>query len=116
MKTQYYKKKLEEEKVRLETKLANMGRRNVTVPDDWEQAPIENTSETDPVDKAEALTERQNDAAVLDTLEARYDAVLDALRRVEGGSFGKCVECAAPIAEQRLEANPSAMTCALHMT
>ncbi len=92
-----------------------MGRRNSGVPDDWEPAPVEDAGEADLVDQADALTNRQNDAAVLDTLEARYDAVLAALKRVDEGSFGHCEVCTAVISVERLEANPSATTCALHL-
>ncbi len=115
MKTAHLKKKLEEEKTQLEGQLASVGRRNPSVPNDWEQTPSEDSNETDPIDQADVITTRQNDAAVLDALEARYDSVLAALKRLEAGTFGACEVCGADIAPLRLEANPSATTCALHM-
>jgi len=115
MKTQHFKKKLEEEKAQLEEQLQGMGRKNPGVPDDWEQGPNLEANESDPIDQADMLTTRQNEAAVLDALEARYDSTLSALHRIEQGTFGTCEVCGAAIAEERLEANASATTCALHM-
>lgn len=40
-------------------------------------------------------------------------AVLAALRRIETGSYGLCVECGEPIAAQRLAVQPAALRCAL---
>lgn len=40
-------------------------------------------------------------------------AVLAALRRIEAGSYGLCVECGEPIAAQRLAVQPAALRCAL---
>jgi DnaK suppressor protein len=115
MKTEHFKKKLEEEKAQLEGQLASVGRRNPSVPNDWEQTPSEDGNEADLIDQADVITTRQNDAAVLDALEARYDTVITALKRIEEGTFGSCEVCGAEIAPERLEANPSATTCALHM-
>lgn len=107
--------KLEAEKTELEGQLASVGRRNQGVPNDWEQSPIEEEREADVIDQADAFTNRQNEAAVLDALEARYDGVLAAMARLDAGTYGLCIECGAPIAPERLEANPSATTCAAHM-
>lgn len=38
-------------------------------------------------------------------------AVDDAVARVEGGIYGRCLTCGRPIAEERLEARPTASTC-----
>jgi RNA polymerase-binding transcription factor DksA len=115
MKTQHFRKQLEEEKIELESQLKTMGRRNPGVPDDWEQAPTEDAGASDLIDHADALTNRENDRAVLDALEARYDTVIAALARIEAGKYGSCEVCSEPVSEERLEANPSATTCALHM-
>ena len=39
-------------------------------------------------------------------------AVLAALRRLAGGTYGRCVECRRPIAQARLTALPEAAHCA----
>jgi DnaK suppressor protein len=37
--------------------------------------------------------------------------VLDALRRIELGTYGTCVDCGAGVPEGRLEAKPAASRC-----
>ncbi|MFA7302660.1 MAG: TraR/DksA C4-type zinc finger protein [Candidatus Paceibacterota bacterium] len=115
MDTAHIKRRLEEEKEKLETGMQSVGRKSTVVPNDWEAAPAEEGREADPVDQAEVIATRENDAAVLEALESQYDSILAALSRIDAGTFGLCEECSAPIADARLEANPSATTCALHM-
>ncbi|OGG48464.1 hypothetical protein A3G63_01175 [Candidatus Kaiserbacteria bacterium RIFCSPLOWO2_12_FULL_52_8] len=115
MKTEYFKKKLEAEKAKLESEMQNIGRRNPGVPDDWEPAPSSAEVESDPVDQADVVVNRENNAAVLADLEARYDATLTALERIEKGTYGVCEVCGSKIEAARLEANPSATTCSEHM-
>jgi DnaK suppressor protein len=38
-------------------------------------------------------------------------AIDAALQRIENGTYGKCVNCGAPIPEERLEAMPWATLC-----
>lgn len=115
MDIEHFKKQLEQERVKLESGMRGVGRKNPSVPGDWENAPTEANTESDPVDRADVITIRDNDAAVLDALEAHYDSVLAALRRIESGTYGKCEACGESIGEARLEANPAATTCAAHM-
>lgn len=115
METASFKKRLEEEKVRLEAELQSVGRKSEVVPNDWESTPAEPMFEADPIDQAGVAETRGNEAAILSALEAQYDRILAALARVEAGTYGTCEVCGAPIAEARLGANPSALTCALHM-
>ena len=51
-----------------------------------------------------ALAEVERDAAEL-------NAVLEALSRIERGSYGLCLDCGAPITFQRLLAQPHAPRC-----
>jgi RNA polymerase-binding transcription factor DksA len=115
MKTAHFKKKLEEEKRRLEERLASVGRRNPAVPDDWEALPAETGAEADLVDQADVVVSRETNAAILADLEARYDTVLAALGRIENKTYGKCEACGKPIEEARLEADPAATTCKAHL-
>lgn len=39
------------------------------------------------------------------------DAVRDALRRIEDGSYGQCIDCGSPIPDARLEAVPWTPYC-----
>jgi DnaK suppressor protein len=57
------------------------------------------------------LTEAdRNEAAVQATLEQRSE-VLQALLRVDNGSYGQCVDCSGPVPEPRLEARPATSRC-----
>lgn len=115
MKTEHFRKKLEEEKIRLESAMGTIGRRNPLVPNDWEPAPLEENVESDIVDQADIIVNRENDAAILADLEAHYDTILAALLRIEKGTYGKCEVCGEKIEEARLEADPAATTCTEHL-
>jgi DnaK suppressor protein len=41
----------------------------------------------------------------------RLQQIENALTKIENATFGACEECLEPIAEKRLEANPSCTTC-----
>lgn len=111
MKTEHFRKKLEAEKVKLETEMGGIGRRNPAVPNDWESMPSEIGTESDLVDQADVVTSHETNNAILADLEARYDTVLEALARLEKRTYGICDVCGEKIEEERLEADPAATTC-----
>ena len=115
MKTEHFRKKLEEEKIKLESAMGTIGRRNPLVPGDWEPAPLEENMESDVIDQADIIIHRENDAAVLADLEAHYDTILAALSKIEKKTYGKCEVCGDEIGEARLEADPAAATCTVHL-
>ncbi len=115
MKTEHFRKKLEEEKEKLESEMGTLGRRNPLVPDDWEPAPLPENMESDIADQADIIVNRDNDSAILADLEARYDTILAALLRIEKRTYGKCEVCGGKIGEARLEADPAATTCVKHL-
>lgn len=115
MKTEHFRKKLEAEKARLEEELKSVGRRNPAVPGDWEPIPSEVGMEPDIIDQADVVMSREGNAAILADLEARYDTTLEALERIEKGTYGKCEVCGKRIEEKRLEADPAATTCIEHL-
>lgn len=115
MKTAHLKKKLEEEKERLESEMGKIGRRNLAVPGDWEPVPPENGIVSDLADQADITVSRETNAAILNDLEARYDGILAALARLEKKAYGKCTVCGKEIEEARLEADPAATTCMRHL-
>jgi len=116
MKTEHFKKKLEEEKMKLESEMGTIGRKNPAVPGDWELSPLEVGMESDPVDQADVIMDHENNVAVLADLEARYDAILAALSRIEKKTYGKCIVCGEEIGEARLEADSAATTCVKHLS
>ncbi|TSA43804.1 hypothetical protein D4R49_02115 [bacterium] len=111
MKTEHFRKKLEAEKMRLESEMGSVGRKNPSVPNDWESLPSETGTESDPIDQADVVTSHETNNAILADLEARYDTVLEALERMKKGVYGKCEVCGEKIEVARLEADPAATTC-----
>jgi RNA polymerase-binding transcription factor DksA len=115
MKTEYFKKRLEVEKARLESEMGHIGRKSPTVPNDWEPVPSEFGTESDLADQADVVVNHENISAILGDLEARYDTILAALARIEKRTYGKCEVGGEPIEEARLEADPAATTCTKHL-
>jgi RNA polymerase-binding transcription factor DksA len=114
MNTAHFQKRLEEEKARLESEMGSVGRKNPAVPGDWEAVPSETGQEPDEADQADVFVSADTNAAILADLEARYDTVLEALKRIEAGAYGVCEECGKGIEEDRLGADPAATTCKDH--
>lgn len=116
MQTEPFKKKLEAEKARLEREMTSVGRPNPAVPGEWEPVPVEEPgNESDLIDQADALVGREENAAILADLEARYETVLAALTRIEEGTYGVCEVGGESIEEKRLQADPAATTCTAHL-
>jgi DnaK suppressor protein len=65
----------------------------------------------DPADAGSNLSESDRAEAVLAAAKARRRLVLDALHRIDDGSYGLCVDCRRPVPEGRLEAKPEAARC-----
>lgn len=115
MDTNHFRTRLEEEKARLEEQLSTVARRNPSNPDDWEPTPEETGVEADPNDRADQMEEFGNNSAITTDLENRYNDVVDALERIEKGTYGICEVSGDPIEEDRLEADPAARTSKAHM-
>jgi len=65
----------------------------------------------DPADAGTTLSETDRMQAVLAAAQSQRRAVLDALVRIEHGTYGTCADCGAPIPEGRLNARPEAARC-----
>lgn len=115
MRLKHFKQNLETEKLKLESEMVSVGRRNPSVPGDWESIPTETGTESDLADQADIVMGRDSNSAILADLEARYDNILSALKRIEKGGYGKCEVCGEKIEDARLEADPSATTCVKHL-
>lgn len=113
--TTHYTAALEDEKTRLETELATIGRRNPANPADWEALPSETGLEADPSDTADQIDGYETNTAILKELETRYNEVLGALARIEQGTYGVCSVSGETIEEDRLAADPAATTCKAHI-
>ncbi len=114
--TSHFKKKLTEERDRLEKELSQVARKNPASPSDWEPIPSErDTSQADDNTVADTIESYDDNSAITTTLEARYKDVRSGLDKIEKGVFGNCQVCKKEIDMDRLEANPAARTCRDHM-
>jgi DnaK suppressor protein len=111
-----YNEKLLANKAKLEKELKSVGRINPDNPMDWEAVPVKFDGDfSDPNDKADEIQAFENNTAILKQLETQLLEVNDALAKVEKGDYGTCEVCGEVIADDRLDANPSARTCTEHM-
>jgi DnaK suppressor protein len=65
----------------------------------------------DPADAGANLSESERTQAVLHVARTQHSEVLDALNRIETGTYGTCVVCGGGVPEGRLEAKPEAARC-----
>jgi DnaK suppressor protein len=65
----------------------------------------------DPADAGSNLSESDRSEAMLAAAKSQRTDVLDALRRIELGTYGTCADCGAGVPEGRLEAKPEAARC-----
>lgn len=65
----------------------------------------------DPADAGANLSEADRNEAVLDAARRQRAQVLEALGRIEHGSYGTCVDCGDPVPDGRLQARPEAARC-----
>lgn len=96
------KKRLEEKQAEL---LANLG--GLTQAHPKPVGPIEaNDGAPDFEEVAVDFLEMQQEQSISVNEQALLTEVQQALKRIEQGTYGKCVECGRPIPEKRLEAIP----------
>ena len=111
----YFRKKLEDERARLENELTSVGRKNPAVAGDWEpQRPEFNAQTSDENEMADVFEAFETDASIEAALENQLNEVKGALKRIDEGTFGNCVLDGKPIDPERLEANPSSARCVQH--
>ncbi len=65
----------------------------------------------DPADAGANLSENERSEAVLAVARRQRSDVLAALRRIDLGTYGTCVDCSSVVPEGRLEAKPEAARC-----
>ncbi len=62
-------------------------------------------------DRAADFLEMQKEQSLLVNEQALLTEVQNALKRIEDGTYGRCIDCGLPIPEKRLEAIPWAARC-----
>jgi RNA polymerase-binding transcription factor DksA len=65
-------------------------------------------------DTASATYERELDTGLIDELDDELNEVVEARRRVDDGSYGRCEQCGESIGDERLDALPSTRWCIVH--
>jgi DnaK suppressor protein len=65
----------------------------------------------DPADAGANISESERSEAVLAVARRQRSEVLDALHRIDLGTYGTCVDCGGLVPEGRLEAKPEAARC-----
>jgi RNA polymerase-binding transcription factor DksA len=111
-----YTHALEAELATLTDELKSVGIHNPNNPSDWIAVPEgvdANQSDTDLL--ADVVEEWDGRQALVATLERRWNDINRALAKINENTFGTCEVCAASIEEDRLDANPAARTCKVHM-
>ena len=113
---EHFKKKLEAEKKLLREELEKVGRRNPDNLSDWEATPTDrDSSQADENTVADGIEDYEENVAIVNTLETRYQDLKSALDKIKHNTYGLCQICGEEIDVERLEANPSARTCRKHM-
>lgn len=64
-----------------------------------------------PAEAASELAELERDDAVRTIVGGQRHEVVEALARLDAGTYGRCVDCGAALPEERLEARPEAARC-----
>ena len=105
------RRRLEEERERLETVKTNFDEEGVIG-----ESQEDSLSELSSVDQHQAdvgteTFEREKDFSILERVEAELADVAHALERLDDGTYGTCEACGKPIGEARLEALPAARFC-----
>lgn len=103
---------LETEEATLRGELSSIGIQNATTGD-WMAVPMETDgdAESDYTDQADYVEDFESRSARLGEIEQRFKAVVDALKKMEDGTYGICEKSGEPIELDRLMANPAARTC-----
>jgi RNA polymerase-binding transcription factor DksA len=112
---EYFRKKLLEEKLRIERELADVGRINPDNKNDWEPTAANlNIDPAEEEERAGEITDFEERSAIEFELEKKFNAITAALEHIANGTYGICHVCKNPIEVDRLEANYSANTCKEH--
>jgi len=100
------KERLEAKRTELQEQIASLTEAHPTPVD-----PVEVDEGQEFEDVAVDFLETQQEQSVEVNLQALLTEVGDALKRIEAGTYGRCVECGKYIPEKRLEAIPWAARC-----
>ena len=91
--------------------LENLHKENARSLEDETGELVSGSADQHLADTATETVEREIGNTLEEHDERLLGAIDAALQRIEDGTYGKCVNCGAPIPEERLEAMPWATLC-----
>lgn len=104
------KTRLEDEKVRLERDLTDIGRKDPKRPNHFDTTYPESGSSSDD-DNAMEIAEYSDDMSLEAKLESELRDTTKALEAIEKEKYGVCKYCGKEIDQKRLEARPTSSSC-----
>lgn len=102
------------EKKRLETVKKKLLERKVELEDQLKETYMNKETPSysqDPADFAQSLSLENLQMSLQDSELQEYNMIRQALRMIEQGTYGMCIDCEQPIAEKRLKLYPNATRC-----
>lgn len=108
---EHFRELLQEKREAVAAALENLHKENAGSLQDETGELVSGSADQHLADTATQTVERE----IGNTLEEHDERLLEsidaALKRIDDGTYGKCVNCGAPIPEERLEAMPWATLC-----
>jgi len=112
----HFEEKLKAELGIVEKELRTVGQRNPSNPADWEAKPDKmDVMPADSNEVADTIESYEENTGILKQLEIRFNEIKKAIDKISNGTYGVCEVSGEPIEPERLEANPAATTCKIHM-
>jgi RNA polymerase-binding protein DksA len=107
----HFRELLVEKREAVAAALENLHKENSRSLEDETGELVSGSADQHLADTATETVEREIGSTLEEHDERLLVAIDAALQRIENGTYGKCVNCGAPIPEQRLEAMPWATLC-----
>ncbi|HVS67499.1 MAG TPA: TraR/DksA C4-type zinc finger protein [Mycobacteriales bacterium] len=101
----------QEIRARLEAVLADLDRSAAVLAHDRDSGGEVDELVLHPADYASNVGEADREEASIEVIAAYRERVVRALERLDGGTYGQCVDCATQLPEERLDAKPDAERC-----
>ncbi len=108
--TERFRELLLAEQAGLEEELQEIEKRAAHV-DESERVARVSSSEDPPADLASETFEREKDLAIGESVQHVLHKVINALEKIDRGTYGRCDACVRPIMKARLRALPFATLC-----
>ena len=106
-----FRELLQEKRQAVSAALDNLHRENSVSLEDETGELVSGSADQHLADTATETVEREIGNTLEEHDERLLGAIDAALKRIDDGTYGKCVNCGAPIPEERLEAMPWATLC-----